>query len=231
VPIELIAELSSNHGGSIPLAKEFIKRFADAGADFVKFQSYQVQTLRPDDPQYAWLQQAELSDDAHHELIAACRAAGTKFLTTIFHASRAPFLASLGLEAIKVGSGEAHEPSIHEAVKVFPRVIVSHGLGGRPASSAHENLACVSWYPAPHGLVPLYFGPWNEYIGWSDHCWGTESCELAIIRGARIIEKHVYLEHQPRPPRLWELDVTRFKSLRAFADNDPQRFLGRWQHV
>ena len=46
MPIEIIAECASNHGGSIPLAKEFIWRCAEAGADWVKFQTTRVKHLR-----------------------------------------------------------------------------------------------------------------------------------------------------------------------------------------
>ena len=104
MPVELIAETSSNHGGDLSLAKEFIHAFAEAGADWIKFQTTRVKHLRPDDPQYEWFTKAELSDQAHVELKAECEQAGVKFLTTVYHADEVPFLASLGLEAIKIGS-------------------------------------------------------------------------------------------------------------------------------
>jgi sialic acid synthase SpsE len=232
--VELIAECSSNHGGSIPLAKEFIKRFAAAGADWVKFQSFKVKHLRPDDPQADWFRRSELSDDAHHELKAACEAEGTKFLTTVYHVDEVPFLAALGLAAIKIGSGEGQERALSlAAIRHFPRVLISAGLGS-PAIHDHprhgyDHLACITRYPAPHGMVPASLGRNQYFQGWSDHCVGLESCQVAIIRGARIIEKHVQLMGQARDPKPFEATTDEFKALRAFADEDPQRFLGRWQ--
>lgn len=231
--VELIAEISSNHGGSISLAKEFIYAFAEAGADWVKFQTTRVKHLNPADPQYAWFQQAELSDEAHWELKAECEKAGTKFLTTVFNADEVPFLASLGLEAIKIGSGEAMESVLSlAAVRSFTRVFVSAGLGD-PVIHDHprhgyDRLYCLTRYPAPHGCVPDAF---RYYSGWSDHCCGLESCQVAILRGATIIEKHVQLPHQARPAKSYEATMDELKALRAFADEQPERFLGRWQYA
>ena len=227
--VELIAECSSNHGGSIDLAKEFIWRFAAAGADWVKFQTTRVKHLRPDDPQYAWFQRAELSDEAHHILKAECERAGTKFLTTVYHADDVPFVRSV-TDTVKIGSGEATEPALLRAVADagFARVIVANGLS-RPFHLVCEHLACVTRYPAPHGCVPPTFGKWGIYQGWSDHCIGLDSCKVAILNGAQIIEKHVGLFEQARPVRAFEAMPSEFAELRAFANDDPKRFLGRWQ--
>ena len=230
--VELIAECSSNHGGDIALAKEFIWRFAEAGADWIKFQTTRVKHLNPADPQYAWFQQAELSDEAHWKLKATCEDAGVEFLTTVYHPAEVLFLESLKMGAIKIGSGEATDHILVKYVKHagFPRVILSDGLG-RPRGFSHELLCCITRYPAPHGCVPSEFAGWGGYRGWSDHCVGIASCEVAILRGAAIIEKHVQLPNQARPCRSYEATVEEFKELRLFADKDPTRFLGRWQYA
>lgn len=254
--VELIAEVSSNHGGDLSLAKEFIHAFAEAGADWIKFQTTRVTHLRPDDPQYEWFTQAELSDEAHHELKAECERAGVKFLTTVYHAADVPFLASLGLEAIKIGSGEAKEAALAQAVmEADPTwsVVVALGLCennpyrsvfGRSgwAHCAHRVffLGAVTRYPAPRGVAANVLknrsgmattAPWITVSGWSDHAVGLDECRAAIHMGARIIEKHVCLPHQARPVRPWEATVEQFKELRAFADEDPvSKYVGRWQH-
>lgn len=236
--IELIAEVASSHGGDLELAKAFIWQCAEAGADWVKFQSYQATTLRPTDPQRAWLAQAELSDDAHYMLRDECRRAGAKFLTTAFHASRVPFLAKLGMPAIKIGSGEAGEADLFKATGQYPwRRFVSAGLQNMRSwvESRCERFRCVSRYPAPANSV-LCFQPFGavsdgRYVGWSDHCVGINDCELAILRGARLIEKHVALREQKRERRPWEATIEELKLLRQFADEDPQQYIGRWQYT
>lgn len=230
--IELIAEVSSNHGGDLELAKAFIWAYAEAGADWVKFQSYQVATLRPDDPQRSWLAQAELSDEAHHILQAECARAQVQFLTTIFHVSRLDFLVSLGLAAVKVGSGESTDVGLGTRVTTsFPRTFISMGLHPRPAlwQMGADLLHCVSRYPCPTGAVARSYT--RPFVGWSDHCRGVDACETAIVSGARVIEKHVSLPAQRRDRRSWEADVEQFRRLRQFADDDPQRYLGRWGHT
>lgn len=226
--VELIAEISSNHGGDLALAKEFIWRFAEAGADWIKFQHTRVKHLRPDDPQYEWFQRAELSLEQFQELEAECGRAGVKFLTTVYNHQDVPEVRQL-TDVVKIGSGEAGEYEFVRAVKHagFARVFISGGLS-QPPGHVHELLACVTRYPTPHGCVPARFGL-GGYVGWSDHCVGLESCEVAIIRGAKIIEKHVQLTNQARPRKSLEATVDEFKQLRAFADEDPTRFLGRWQ--
>ena len=231
--IELIAEVSTNHGGSVALAKEFIWRFAEAGADWIKFQHTRVKHLRPDDPQYEWFKKAEFSLEQFQELKAECGRAGVKFLTTVYNHQDVPEVQSLGLEAIKIGSGEAGEYALVRCVKAagFGRVFISDGLQ-IPAGFDHELLRCITRYPAPHGMVSVRFGAGSWWKGWSDHCVGLESCQVAILSGAAIIEKHVQLpRYQARSVRSFEATVDEFKSLRAFANEDPTRFLGRWQHA
>lgn len=229
--IELIAEVSSNHGGSMALAKEFIWRFAEAGANWVKFQHTRVKHLRPDDPQFDWFEQAELRNDQFAELKAECALAGTKFLTTVYNVADVPEVVALGCDTVKIGSGEAGERTLLNVVKQsFVRVLVGCGLT-RPMGVTFEALATVTRYPAPHGCVPLEFAASAGYHGWSDHCNGLDSCKVAILRGARIVEKHVSLPHQMRAERDFEATVSQFKQLRAFADENPERFIGRWQHA
>lgn len=225
--------MSSNHGGDLELAKAFIWAYAEAGADWVKFQSYQVKTLRPGDPQREWLAQAELSDEAHYILKAECEKAQTQFLTTVFHASRVPFLRDeLTLDTLKVGSGEA-DVAMLTATTGFPRVILSGGLRFVRSTPQREWLRCVARYPAPPWMCHQHhYSPhdyWNV-VGWSDHCVGLDICQQAIWHGARVIEKHVSLPEQKRPKRSFEATVDEFKELRAFADADPQQYVGRWQH-
>jgi N,N'-diacetyllegionaminate synthase len=247
--IELIGEISSNHGGDLSLAKEFIHAFAEAGADFCKFQTTRVKHLRKGDPQAAWFQQSELSEDAHWELKDECERRGTKFLTTVYNAEEVPFLASLGLEAIKIGSGEAGEQGLADAVRgQFHRVFVSLGLWEKPwdqtpFADAHEvtpgwnkvdlrvtYFRCITRYPSP-SAAPLLWPEFKRPVtGYSDHAVGLAGCHLAIFRGATIIETHVQLpRRQARDPKPFEKTVQEFRQLRAFADEDTSRWIGRWQ--
>jgi N,N'-diacetyllegionaminate synthase len=243
--VELIAELATNHGGSLVLAKEFIQRFAEAGANYVKFQHTRVAHLSKTDPQYAWFQKAEFSLEQFAELKETCEQAGTKFLTTVFHAADVPEVASLGLAAVKIGSGEAHEESLAAAIGSagFSRVIVGCGLTPvwhspflqlRKNGQVVDFLHCVTRYPCPSAAANMQYERGVSYLcsGWSDHCTGLAGCQLAILGGATVIEKHVMLPNQARGPKPYEATVAEFAQLRAFADEDPEtKYRGRWQHA
>lgn len=236
--VELIAEVSSNHGGSLSLAKEFVHAFAEAGADWVKFQTTRVKHLNPADPQYAWFQQAELSYDAHEALIDECRKRKVKFLTTIYNPAEVRLLIALGVRAVKIGSGEANDESlklgIWEHRTWFDRMFISRGMDHwvQPSvPSSMEMLRCVTAYPAPlSACAQVPYDPHGLEVGWSDHCVGLDACKGAILMGARVIEKHVQLDGQARPSKPYEATTREFYELRRFADDEqPSRFLDRWQ--
>ena len=240
--VELIAEISSNHGGNLPLAKEFIHRFAEAGADWVKFQTTRVKHLNPSDPQYAWFQQAELSDEAHFELKAECERAGVKFLTTVYHVDELPLIQALGPKALKLGSGEqGNEGLVRAASAIGVRLLRSvHFLGGESwwewgddVDVTGEILSCVTRYPASERacVEAITYVEGNAVVGYSDHSIGTDMACWAMDCGARIIEKHVSLPNQARPVQPWEASVAEFRWLRKYADEDPARFEGRWQYA
>ena len=243
--VELIAECASNHGGNIPLAKEFIHRFAEAGADWIKFQTTRVKHLRPDDPQYAWFKQAELSDEAHYELKAECEQAGVKFLTTIYNRAELPLIQALGMDTLKLGSGEQRDGALARAAEGLGlRVLRSiHHLGSdrwwiediedEDDNDIGEILSCVTRYPASERacLEAIRWVNCGSVVGYSDHSIGTDMACWAMDCGARIIEKHVSLEHQARPVQVWEATPAEFKWLRKYADEDPARFEGRWQYA
>ena len=170
--IELIAEVATNHGGCLDLAKEFIWRFAEAGADWVKFQHTRVKHLRPDDPQHAWFQRAEFSCDQFAELKAECERAGTNFLTTVYNPQDVPEVVGLGVEAIKIGSGEAREVDLAFAIvrAGVKRALVGCGLlrqREQAAIAGHslriDYLHCVTRYPCPPALARHAYMPWGSF--------------------------------------------------------------------
>src|SRR5687768_11729747 len=94
---QLIAELSTNHGGDVDLACDMVRQAAEAGADYAKIQSYSLGKLNPADPQKDWLTQAHLDEAAHVRIIQACKDAGIRFLSTPFDADSLAMLRRLGL--------------------------------------------------------------------------------------------------------------------------------------
>ncbi len=118
----IIAEAGVNHNGSIPVAKKLIDAAADAGADYVKFQTFkthnlvtknakkasyqQENTQDENDRQYEMLKKLELTPEQHFELIAYCQDKGVNFFSTAFDLESIDFLDSLQLGLWKIPSGE-----------------------------------------------------------------------------------------------------------------------------
>lgn len=141
----IIAEAGVNHNGNYEMAVALIDAAAEAGADYVKFQtfkadkitsksakkaSYQTQNINDgDDSQYNMLKKLELPDEWHHQLKDYADSKNIKFLSTGFDEDSIDFLDNLGIDFFKIPSGEiTNKPYlIHIARKKKP-IIISTGM-------------------------------------------------------------------------------------------------------
>ena len=140
----IIAEAGVNHNGDIAKAKALIDKGAEAGVDYVKFQTfkaanlvtkqakraaYQDKNTQNNDSQYEMLKKLELSQAVHQELIDYCAQKGVQFLSTGFDIESLEFLARLGITIAKVPSGEiTNLPYLRKVAALFPEVILSTGM-------------------------------------------------------------------------------------------------------
>ena len=118
----IIAEAGVNHNGDMSLAKELIDVAAEAGADYVKFQTFKAENLvtkkarkadyqksnlnNKEETQFNMLKKLELGHDNHLELIKHCFKKKIKFLSTAFDPNGLDYLDSLKLDFFKIPSGE-----------------------------------------------------------------------------------------------------------------------------
>ncbi len=143
--IFIIAEAGVNHNGSIDLARKLVDAAVDAGADAVKFQSfiaasivtataskaeYQIANTGSSESQLEMLKKLELSHPQQRELFTYCKNQGIQFLSTPFDFESLKFLtADLGLETIKIGSGElTNAPFLYEVARSTKKIILSTGM-------------------------------------------------------------------------------------------------------
>jgi N-acetylneuraminate synthase len=141
----VIAEAGVNHNGDMGMAKALIDAAANAGADVVKFQTfnagllvtraveqaeYQQQATGTVTSQYEMLKKLELSDQDHKELIAHCSSRGIAFLSTPFdHNSLRRLTQEFGVERLKIGSGDmTNYPLVLEAARTKLPIIMSCGM-------------------------------------------------------------------------------------------------------
>jgi N,N'-diacetyllegionaminate synthase len=117
----IIAEAGVNHNGDIELAKQLIDIAADAGADYVKFQTYKTENLVTqsaeqasyqkentggEETQFEMLKRLELKYEDHSILKEYALSKGIKFLSTAFDDDSIEFLFTLGIDFFKIPSGE-----------------------------------------------------------------------------------------------------------------------------
>ncbi|MEZ5667345.1 MAG: N-acetylneuraminate synthase [Alphaproteobacteria bacterium] len=155
-PVFIIAEAGVNHNGSLAMARELVHAAAEAGADAVKFQTfdtaklvlasaatadYQRRNMRGADNQHAMLKALELDRDAHFELRDLCRTVGIEFMSSGFDPASVAFLAEeVGVARLKIPSGEiVNGPLLLRAARTGLPLIVSTGM-----CTLDEVLECLS---------------------------------------------------------------------------------------
>ena len=182
-PVFMIAEAGVNHNGDLKLARALIDVAVEAGADAVKFQTFQADRLAtPDAPkadyqlrttgdaesQFDMLRRLELSPDAHRELQSYCHERGIIFLSTPFDDVAVDLLDELGVPAFKISSGDlTNSPLLEHVASKGKPVILSTGMSELSElieavsvlnTAGCENpvlLHCVSNYPADAAEVNL----------------------------------------------------------------------------
>lgn len=141
----VIAEAGVNHNGDINVAKALIDAAADAGVDFVKFQTFAANrivskdaqkaayqkenTLDENGSQYEMLRLLELSDDDHSVLIEYCKQKNIRFFSTAFDTEGLDYLYHLGFELFKIPSGEiTNYPYLKKLAGFQKPIILSTGM-------------------------------------------------------------------------------------------------------
>jgi N,N'-diacetyllegionaminate synthase len=225
----IIAEAGVNHNGDLDMARQLIDVAASAGADLVKFQTfsadrlvtehakkadYQVKTTGAAESQHAMIRRLELTSDMHEALIAHCKVRGIGFFSTGFDIESVDMLMQLGVNRLKVPSGElTNLPYLRHVGRIGKPVILSTGmatLGDIEAALAVLEdagtpraritvLHCTTEYPTPMRDVNLRAmsslrDAFGVAVGYSDHTAGIEVAVAAVALGATVIEKHFTLD-------------------------------------
>ena len=225
----IIAEAGVNHNGDVKLAKQLIDAAVDSGADYVKFQTfsadrivtksadkaeYQKQSSDSSESQFEMLKRLELSVEMHLELIEHCKHKSIKFLSTGFDIQSVDLLVGLGLNLVKIPSGEiTNLPLLRHIGSLDLPVILSSGMStmkeigdallileqtGLPRAQI-TVLHCTTEYPTPMDEVNLRAmnsirKTLGVAVGYSDHTLGIEVSVAAVALGASVIEKHFTID-------------------------------------
>lgn len=156
--VYVIAEAGVNHNGRRDLAFQLVKAAAEAGADAVKFQTfdsaklasagapkaaYQKEATDAQESQLEMLRALELPLSWHGELQDYASSLGIAFLSTAFDTGSLEFLVRLGVPVFKVPSGElTNGPLLWQFARTGKPLIVSTGMA--TLSEVEQGLAIIA---------------------------------------------------------------------------------------
>ena len=222
----IIAEVGECWNGELEQAKKLIKIAAEAGCDYVKFQTLDACTVSADDPEYDWFLKIALTDENISLFIDYSKQCNIKPLFTPANLNKAMLLKNkFGLTEAKIASSVVHNPETVDFIsKNYSRVFVSTGMCSLDElndivykfSNTRELflLHCISEYPTgplldEYGLKALDEKNCSinmmkimkqlyphRRIGYSDHTSGILAPVVAVAAGAEIIEKHITLDRK-----------------------------------
>ena len=232
-PVFIVFEAGPTHD-SIESAKELAKHAADAGADAVKFQVLDPERLVPDrtqpfsydilidretgktktvsEPLYDILMRRYLTFDQWKEVKEYCDSLGIQFFSTATFHDEVDFLVDMGVDTIKICSGDVNYYSfIRYCAKKRVSIQLDTGNAtiGEVERAVDEVLKtgnnriiihnCPSGYPARLESINLRIIPtlkkmFSCPVAFSDHTPGWEMDIAAIALGANMVEKTITMD-------------------------------------
>lgn len=244
--IYLIAEIGMNHEGSLGQAKMLAKAAKDNGADAVKFQMHisEEETLKSapapsyftGESRYEYFNRTAFSMDEWKELKEYCTELNIQFIVSPFSIEAVKRLMEIGVDALKIPSGEVTNIPYLEYINQFSvPIILSSGMntwdevmeayGILSRSNEVSVLQCTSEYPCQpehlglNILDELKDRLPNVKIGFSDHSDNIYSSIIAVCKGAEIIERHFTLSKLMYGPDAYmSLEPDELSALRKAID-------------
>jgi N,N'-diacetyllegionaminate synthase len=170
--VVIIAEAGVNHNGSLENALELIRLGAEAGVDYVKFQSFKAENLvsnqakkaeyqqqnapTADDSQLNMLKKLEIQADWYPVLLEACAKYGVHFLSTGFDTESLALLKELEIPFYKVPSGEiTNKPYLLQIAAYGKPIILSTGMANLEEIRAAMNVL-IGAGVAKHDITILH---------------------------------------------------------------------------
>jgi sialic acid synthase SpsE len=221
-PCRVIAEIGAMYE-DVDGMKALIKLSRDAGADFVKLQTYRADTISLPGAefifedgsrmsQYDFFKRYEISRENHEILFAYARRIGIQIFSTPSYYDDVDFLDELQVPAFKTGSDDlTNYPFLEYIARKGKPMLVSTGMStmGEVEAAVETILGtgndqlillhCTTAYPpearyANLRVINTLSRAFGLPVGYSDHVPGTFSGALAASMGACLIEKHVTLD-------------------------------------
>ena len=256
----IIAEAGVNHNADPILARQMILAAKEASADYVKFQTavpelvissvapkaeYQKELTGDRESQLDMCRKLHFPIEHYREIKRYCEEVGIGFLSTPFDLVSLDFLIDLGMDYMKIPSGEiTNLPFLRRAAQSGIPAILSTGMSTmEEVATAIDVLTgkfdgreylrrdritvlhCNTQYPTPYSDVNLLAmktmkEELDVAVGYSDHTSGIAIPIAAVSLGATVIEKHFTMSRSlPGPDHKASLEPGELKEMVAQIRN------------
>ena len=220
-----IAEIGINHNGEIDLAKKLIDASYVTGWSCVKFQKRTPDICVPENQKNImrdtpWGEMRYIDykhriefEQKEYELIDKyCRSKPIDWTVSVWDLPSLDFIINYDVPFIKIPSAHLNNLElIEKTAETKIPLIISTGMSSleevdrayEVIKKHHSNFVimhCNSTYPAPVSelnlnVIRTFIERYDCTIGYSGHEYEVEPSIIAVTLGAKVIERHVTLDH------------------------------------
>jgi len=205
----LIAEIGGNHEGDFEYAKRLTQLAIEANVDF----SGDTLVSEVENPiRNKHFKKFELPKEKYIELAEMCQSNGVGFMASVWNIDYFEWIDKY-MDIYKIGSGDMTAfPVLKATTKLKKPIILSTGLSNmaevkqaveyiQSCNELYKDpeylsiLQCTAMYPIPFSdanlaVMESYSKEFGIPVGYSDHTEGSYALEIAVAKGAQILEFH-----------------------------------------
>lgn len=223
--VYLIAEVGINHNGDLQLAKKLIDATSACQWDCVKFQKREPEICVPEHQKnqpketpwgkmtyLEYKKKIEFEKKEYDYIDKYCKEKPIDWTVSVWDIPSLRFIANYDVPFIKIPSAKLTDKELlMQACLTGKPLMLSSGMSTlqeideavdilEKHSSQYILMHCNSAYPAPHDELNLKCiqtlrERYKCVIGYSGHEHNLEPSVCAATLGARVIEKHITLDH------------------------------------
>jgi sialic acid synthase SpsE len=211
-PTFIIAEIGVNHEGNYQNCLKLINKANKAGANAIKIQLAKAETnYKTNSKSFKIYKKSELSKNEILKLYSyAKRKKITLFATCDEYYFQ--FVKRLNQKLFKISSSQAQDLNMINKINSIQKpMLISTGMNtstdivelikflNKLKNKKIILMHCVSKYPLKINdinldMINFYKKKFDGLIGYSDHTSGIKACVYAVLKGAKVIEKHFTLD-------------------------------------
>jgi N-acetylneuraminate synthase len=219
----IIAEIGINHNGSVDIAKQLILAAKNSGADLVKFQKRDIDSVytkaelnKPRESPWGKTNREqkiglEFNEEQYDEINDFCKRENVEWFVSCWDLNSVKFMNKYDLKYNKIASALlTHEKLLETIASQKKYTFISTGMSTLDEISKavevfkkhecpFELLHCNAQYPAPEKVLNLNVintlkSLFKCEVGYSCHSTGIIPAVAAVAMGASSIEKHITLD-------------------------------------